>query len=223
MHVFIVYWLIFDVFIVYLHVFIVYWLIFDVFIVYLHVFIVYWLIFDVFIVYLHVFIVYWLIFDVFIVYWLIFDVFIVYLLTHRSHLPVLPKARQESASKAVIDKSVAAQYYLTRARYSPLTSGKPLHSKPAFNSSAPRFPESNERTFARSNYRQPSSQLPSATNLLPSKLKPVSGYTKNFGMSGVYGAGGQADSSSLKPSSYYSNLTSSKRPAIHGRTDWSSK
>ena len=144
---------------------------------------------------------------------------------HCSHLPVLSKARQESASKAVIDKSAAAQYYLTRARYSPLTSGKPLHSKPAFNSSAPRFPESNERTFVRSNYRQPSSQLPSATNLLPSKLKPVSGFTRNLGVNSVYGGGTQADSSTSyqKPSSYYSNLTSSKRPAIHGRTDWSSK
>ena len=148
----------------------------------------------------------------------------VHMLLHCSHLPLLPKARQESASKAMIDKSVAAQYYLTRARYSPLTSGKPLQNKPAFNSSAPRFPESNERTFGRSNYRQPSSQLPSATNLLPSKLKPVSGYTRNFGMSGVYGASGQTDSSNYqKPSSYYSNLTSSKRPAIHGRTDWSTK
>ena len=143
---------------------------------------------------------------------------------HCSHLPVLSKARQESASKAVIDKSAAAQYYLTRARYSPLTSGKPLHSKPAFNSSAPRFPESNERTFARSNYRQPSSQLPSATNLLPSKLKPVSGFTRNLGLSSVYGSGTQTDSANYqKPSSYCSNLTSSKRPAIHGRTDWSSK
>ena len=121
----------------------------------------------------------------------------------------------------MIDKTVAAQYYLTRARYSPLTSGKPLHNKPAFNSSAPRFPESTERTFA---YRQPSSQLPSATNLLPSKLKPVSGYNRNFGMSSMYGAGSQTDSSSYpKSSAYYNNLTSSKRPAIHGRTDWSSK
>ena len=140
-------------------------------------------------------------------------------------MPVLPKARQESAGKAVIDKSVAAQYYLSRARYSPLTSGKPFQNKAAFNSSAPRFPESTERTFVRSNHRQPSSQLPSATNLLPSKLKPVSGYSRNFGMSSVYGgAGGQTDSSSYqKSSAYYSNLTSSKRPAIHGRTDWSSK
>ena len=142
-----------------------------------------------------------------------------------SHLPTLSKARQESASKAIIDKSIAAQYYLTRARYSPLTSGKPLHNKPAFNSSAPRFPESTEKSFARSSYRQPSSQLPSATNLLPSKLKPVSGYNRNFGMSSMYGASNQTDSSSYqKPSpAYYSNLTSSKRPAIHGRTDWSSK
>lgn len=145
--------------------------------------------------------------------------------TSASHLPALSKARQESASKAIIDKSIAAQYYLTRARYSPLTSGKPLHNKPAFNSSAPRFPESTEKSFARSSYRQPSSQLPSATNLLPSKLKPVSGYNRNFGMSSMYGASNQTDSSSYqKPSpAYYSNLTSSKRPAIHGRTDWSSK
>ena len=140
-------------------------------------------------------------------------------------MPALPKARQESAGKAVIDKAVAAQYYLSRARYSPLTSGKPLHSKPAFNSSAPRFPEANER---RSGYRQAPSQLPSATNLLPSKLKPVSGaYNKNFSMgSGIYG-GGKTESDSTtyqKPtSSYYANLTSSKRPAIHGRTDWSTK
>jgi len=142
-----------------------------------------------------------------------------------SHLPTLPKARQESAGKAVIDKAVAAQYYLSRARYSPLTSGKPLQSKPAFNSSAPRFPEANER---RSGYRQVPSQLSSATNLLPSKVKPVSGaYNKNFRMgSGIYGGGKtESDSASYqKPtSSYYANLTSSKRPAIHGRTDWSTK
>ena len=148
------------------------------------------------------------------------------LLSFFSHLPTLPKARQESAGKAVIDKAMAAQYYLSRARYSPLTSGKPLHSKPAFNSSAPRFPESNER---RSGHRQAASQYPSATNLLPSKLKPVSGaYNKNFSMGGVYGGSGKTESDTSttyqKPtSSYYANLASSKRPAIHGRTDWSTK
>jgi len=123
----------------------------------------------------------------------------------------------------VIDKSIAAQYYLSRARYSPLTSGKPLLNKPAFNSSAPRFPESNERSFARSSYRQPSSHLSSATNLLPSKLKPVSGYNRNFGMNSIYGADSSNVNYQKSSSSYYSNLTSSKRPAIHGRTDWSSK
>ena len=145
------------------------------------------------------------------------------MLFFHSHLPALPKARQESAGKAVIDKAVAAQYYLSRARYSPLTSGKPLHSKPAFNSSAPRFPETNER---RSGYRQAPSQLPSATNLLPSKPKPVSGaYNKNFSMgSGIYGKTESDSATYQKPtSSYYANLTSAKRPAIHGRTDWSTK
>ena len=172
----------------------------------------------------------------------------------------------------VADKRVAAvQYYLSKARYSPLTSGNRRGregegalrqpSKVGFGSAAPRWPAENPRhnpPLLRQDSResarlrpQPlfsgSKPLLSGSKTLLSGPKPNFSYLPSLATkgSGII-AGGKKDvlpsvgdfgpprEAPWKPvlqqrptvvsgTTYHSNLASSQRHNVHGRTNWAAK
>ena len=150
------------------------------------------------------------------------------------------------------DKKLATQYYLSKARYSPL-SRKP--SKVGFGSGAPRWPQPIAKQDTRATkfggeYSQPlrahahSNTRPLFAGYVPSFSKEpvrlaqeattsVTSFKKMDKYPSLSDFGTVADTN-WKPSAqrrppvlsgatYHSQITSSKRSSIHGRTDWTAK
>ena len=143
--------------------------------------------------------------------------------------------------------SVAAQYYLSRARYSPLTSGNKGRGKVAFGSGVPRWPaypskpqpllkqESRqdplrEQPFSTTSFKPFfRGQSPSAGHRRTDRASGTSRHKKDLlpSFENLPGGGWRAPlqhrPTVVSGAAYHSGVVSTHRANVHGRTDWTAK